>query len=225
MAIAFVQVKGTSQGAGGTSIAAAFTTNNVAGNAIIVVALWLFAGNHTATIADSLGNTYSTAVAKYGNGDANSFSQIWFASNIASGANTVTVTFSGNNAESYLIVSEYSGLATAGMFDVQSSNQAAGTALDSLSATTTQADELIFGAGGNEVSVVTITPGTNFTLRLQQGQLFSEDRIVTAIASYNATATQDNTNFWQMAMATFKGAVAAPGGPPKGSLMLAGAGL
>src|SRR5438128_8952711 len=76
------------------SVAAAFAASNVLGNSIVVVC---GAGNNgTLTVADTNSNTYISAVSV-----ANSTTfeaQIFYAVNIGSGVNTVTVTNGGATA-------------------------------------------------------------------------------------------------------------------------------
>jgi hypothetical protein len=68
--------------------------------------------------------------------------------------------------------------------------------------TTTSSNELIFGAGitGTRFS----NPGTGFVSRLINfyGNIV-EDRTVTAVGSYSATAKTTSTN-WVMQIVTFK---------------------
>jgi hypothetical protein len=89
-----------------TTLAKAFTNNNTAGNSIVVVC---GAGNNgTLTVTDSQSNTYYSAVVQ-----ANSTTfeaQIFFATGIAGGANTVTVTNGGSAASMAMQIYEVSGL-------------------------------------------------------------------------------------------------------------------
>jgi len=71
-----------------TSSSLAFTTSNRAGNFIAVV-LRVFGTGQTLTVADTRGNTYRQA-AQF-NGGTDHAGAIYYAENIGSGANTVTV--------------------------------------------------------------------------------------------------------------------------------------
>ena len=82
--------------------------------------------------------------------------------------------------------------------------------MDSGSATTTNGNDLIFGAGSSSGGVN--AAGTGFTSRLNGNGSRTEDRNVTSAGSYNATATQNGAR-WVMHMAAFKGessGIAAP---------------
>ena len=70
-----------------------FPGNNAAGNAIVVMASW-YAAPGTPTISDTRGNTYTMLPALTGGGAGNGEQTsilIWYALNIAAGANTVMI--------------------------------------------------------------------------------------------------------------------------------------
>ncbi len=181
------------------SVAVAYPGVQTAGNLNIVVAGW---GDTTAAVAsvmDSLGNSYTLAV---GPTSGTGLRQaIYYAKNIAAGANTVTVTFNQAAAFPDVRILEYSGVDTQ---DLPATAAAAGTgtAADSGSATTTMPNELIFGAGtsGNTF----MAAGTGFTRR-PTNPLFGnlvEDQVVSSAGSQSATAINNNAN-WVMQMACF----------------------
>ncbi len=71
-------------------------------------------------------------------------------------------------------------------------------------ATTTSPNELIFGA--NTVATLTASPGSGFTSRIitsPDGDI-AEDRVVSAIGTYSATASLNSAGPWVMQMVTFK---------------------
>ena len=71
--------------------------------------------------------------------------------------------------------------------------------------TTTHANNLLFGA--NTVSAVTLGPGTGYTTRTitsPDGDI-AEDRVVTSVGSYSATAPLTGGS-WVMQMVAFKAA-------------------
>ena len=88
---------------------------------------------------------------------------IYYVPNIKGGANTVTVTFNQSAASPDIRVLEYSGLNTASPLDATAVGSGNGTAASSGSASTTSANELIFGA--NTVYTGTRSAGTGFTSR------------------------------------------------------------
>ena len=77
-------------------------------------------------------------------------------------------------------------------------------AANSGSATTTSANELIFGA--NMVYTLTAAAGSGFTTRVitsPDGDI-AEDKVVTTAGSNSATATLTSSGPWVMQMVTFK---------------------
>ena len=96
---------------GADSLAASFTSENTAGN-LILVCLGAWNGGTSPTVSDNAGNTYTQIQTDTSEG---SVVTIWYAQNIVGGANTVTVAgLSGADID--LIVAEYAGLLpTAGL--------------------------------------------------------------------------------------------------------------
>lgn len=147
-----------------TTLAKAFTSNNAAGNSIIVVC---GAGNNgTLSVTDTAGNTYQSAVVQ-----ANSTTfeaQIFWASGILAGANTVTVTNGGAAASMALQIYEVSGLiAQAGsVLDQTASGTGTSAAPSVANITPATANELAFMAVavGTAAQAVSATSGTFWTL-------------------------------------------------------------
>ena len=107
-------------------------------------------------MTDSRGNTYTLAIGPTtGTGLRQS---IYYAKNIAAGSNTVTVTFNKAAAFVDVRVLEYSGLDTVNPLDKTAGAAGSGTTASSGAATTTSANELIFGAG---MTVARFTGGGN----------------------------------------------------------------
>jgi hypothetical protein len=152
-------------------------------------------------VTDSNGNTYAAATARTAWGSGWS-AQTFYAKNIAGGGNTVTATF-GTAISSFGIVyiHEYAGLDASSPLDVTSSATGTTAAMSSGSATTTHANDLLFGAGAS-AGVVT-TGGAGYTIRSTAAGNLTEDRTVTATGSYAATATQDASG-WVMQLVAFK---------------------
>ena len=122
---------------------------------------------------------------------------------MASAGNTVTATF--NTAAAYvdLRVLEYSGI------DDRPARQdcsavGTGASASSGNVTTTTAKELVFGAGTTTGAFT--SAGTGFTVRVitSPDLDIAEDRIVSAIGTYSATANQGGA--WVMQVVTFRGA-------------------
>jgi hypothetical protein len=205
MAIAFVQsnyaVPSTS-----ASVAVAFSSAQTVGNLNVVVVGWNDVTHTVSSVTDTKGNSYSLAVGPTKNGATNTLTQsIYYAPSIAAaaaGANTVTVAFSGTATAPDIRILEYSGLATSSPVDVTAAAGGSG-AVSSGSATTTSANDLIFGAC--TVTNVVSAVGSGFTQRIlttPNGDL-AEDQIVSATGSYAATATVSGGS-WAMQMVAFK---------------------
>ncbi len=194
----------------GTVNTLAFTNPNTAGNLIVVYVAW----NNTGPVAlsDSRGNTYTSVAPATAWGSTSSWrSQLFYAKNISGGANTVTATF-GTAITSFgkLLIHEYSGLDRSNPLDASATSTGTASAMNSGSATTTNGSDLIFGAGSSSSGVN--AAGTGFTSRLNGNGSRTEDRNVTSVGSYSATATQNGAT-WVMHMAAFRGessGVAAP---------------
>jgi len=183
-----------------SSLAAAYPLAQTAGNLNVVSVMWGDTTRTVSSVTDSKGNSYALAV---GPSKATGLtSAIYYAKNIASGTNTVTVTFNGTASYPNLNMLEYSGLDTASPLDVSAAATGSGTTANSGSATTTSANELIIGAG-NPSSAFN-SAGSGFSSRVinPYGGI-SEDKIVTSTGSYNATATL-TSGTWVMQMAAFR---------------------
>ncbi len=181
-----------------------FTAAQTVGDLDVVVIGW---NNSTATVSgvtDSRGNTYALAVGPTIQAPVASQS-IYYAKNIAAaaaGANSVTVTFSGAAAFPDIRILEYKGADLNNPVDVTAANSGNSGTSNSGTATTTNATDLIFGA--NLVQTTTTGPGSGFTRRLltSDGDI-AEDRMVTAVGSYSATAPLSSGQ-WIMQMVAFR---------------------
>jgi hypothetical protein len=208
--IAFVQVKAATPQTGSTSVAVAYPAAQTAGNLNIVAVGWNDTTSTVTNVADSRGNAYTLAIGPTsGTGLRQS---IYYARNIAAGTNTVTVTFSAAAAFADVRILEYSGLDTVNPLDKTAGAVGSGTTASSGAATTTSANELIFGAG---MTVARFTAaGTGFVSRIitNPDADIAEDQAVTATGSYSATAPNSSSN-WVMQMATFKASGQGGGNP------------
>src|ERR1019366_8306786 len=171
------------------------------GNLNVVVEGWNDTTSSVQSVKDSAGNTYSLAIGPTsGTGVRQS---IYYAANIVGGSNTVTVTF--NQAAVYpdIRILEYRGVTT---LDVTAGANGTVTAASSGAATTTVANELIFGA--NTVATGNTSAGTGFTSRIitNPDRDLAEDKIVTTAGG--TAVTISGTNFAAGATVTF-GAAAA----------------
>src|SRR5882724_4951247 len=177
-----------------------------------------WAGTTTASVSavtDSQGNVYRLAIGPtrtYGIGAGSASQSIYYANNIvaaAAGTNTVTATLTTSANGTDVRIAEYSGLDPTNPFDVAVGTDGIGTALNSSSVTTTNATDLLVGA--TILYSATSDDGTGYTQRLFTANYDTlEDRVVTSVGSYQATAAQDVSGYWVMQMAAFK--AAATGG-------------
>ena len=199
--IGFVQEnQSTPDGCGSCSATTiSFTANNTAGN-LIVVALDYDDAVGLTSVTDTKGNVYVRAGTEVHQGVGHWFADVYYAKNIASGANSVTVKLSGAASFMEVYIHEYSGLDTALPLDATASAIGNSGSDDSGPATTNFANELVFGFGTSS-----LTAGPGFTARSAglSDQSITEDRIVSAIGTYDATASFNGSN-WSMLMATFR---------------------
>jgi hypothetical protein len=128
---------------------------------------------------------------------------IYYAKNIGGGNNTVTVTF--NQVASYpdVRVLEYSGADQKNPLDVTAAASGTGLSGNSGPATTTSANELIFGAG--MTFDIYNAAGSGFTnwVITNFGDI-AEDKDVTSTGSYSASAGMRSSAAWVMQLATFR---------------------
>jgi glucose/arabinose dehydrogenase/PKD repeat protein len=194
----FVQVR-AKEIKSGTTNSLAFNSANTAGNLIVVYAIWSNTGS--ATVSDSRGNSYATAAART-TWSGTSSVQVFYARNVAAGANTVTVTHAtAVNSYSVIYIHEYSGIDKVDPVDVTRSANGTGSTMNSGSLTTTNAADLLFAAGASSASITAGSAG--YTTRSTAFGNRTQDQRVTAPGSYNATATQSGAA-WAMQLVAFK---------------------
>ena len=200
-AVSFVQVNYKTSNPSGSSLAVAYPSAQTAGNLNIVVVGWNDTTSTVSSVTDSRGNTYTRAVGPTA-GTALSQS-IYYAKNIAAGSNTVTVVFNTTAAYPDVRVLEYSGADLTNPLDVTARASGTGLTGNSGAATTTSANELVFGAG--MTFDIYNAAGSGFTNRVitNFGDI-AEDRSVTAAGSYSATGAMRASAPWVMQMATFR---------------------
>jgi uncharacterized repeat protein (TIGR01451 family) len=199
--IDFVQAKSATPQSPSQLVSVTYPAQQTAGNLNIVVVGWNDTTATVMSVTDSKLDAYALAIGPTtGTGLRQS---IYYAKSIAGGSNTVTVKFSQAATFVDVRVLEYSGLNTTNPLDVMAGASGHGTSASSGSATTTSANELIFGAG--MTSGVFSGAGSGFTTRIitsPDGDI-AEDKTVTSTGSNSATASGDNSN-WVMQMATFR---------------------
>jgi Bacterial Ig domain len=200
----------------GTVNSLAFDSPNTAGNLIVVYLAWT--NENAVSVEDTNGNVYSSVDLErtpWGPTSDRS-SQVFYAKNIAGGANTVRATFATaitSRGWADMYIHEYSGIDKVNPLDVSHVGTGMAAAMTSGPATTTNANDLIFGAGAS--AGIVNQAGTDFTSRSSRFGNRTEDRNVTAAGPYETTATQDgDVNPWVMHMVAFKVDASAPDTTP-----------
>src|SRR5581483_1647463 len=120
--------------------AAAFGSGNTSGN-LIVAFVRMSGTSQTVSVSDSVGNVYADAVSQAQTGDGHQV-HIFYAANVAGGANTVTASFSGTNNHPWLAVYEYSGVSA--LDQTAAAQGASAFASTGATANTSSANELLF---------------------------------------------------------------------------------
>ena len=194
----FVQVT-QNQISNGTSVSVPFSAPTKSGNTIVAYVIW----NNTGSVAltDSLGDTFVGVgtPTPWGNGNS---AQVFYASNIAGGADTVTVAFrSAVSQFGVLYIHEYAGISAVNPVDFTVAASGSSSTLNSGTGNTTTANDLIFAAGVSDNTVT--AAGSGFISRDLVFGNITEDRIATAIGAYSATATHKG-KAWGIQMVAFK---------------------
>ncbi|MGH3515413.1 MAG: IPT/TIG domain-containing protein, partial [Pseudonocardiaceae bacterium] len=209
--IAFVQVNAATPQTPTGAVVLGYLAAQTAGNLNVVAVGWNDTTSTVSSVSDSRGNTYAQAgTTVTGSGLRQA---IYYAKNIATGSNTVTVAF--NQAAAYVDVRilEYNGLDTSSPLDVTAGAAGSSISPNSGAATTTTANELIFGAGMTGDGYA--SAGSGFTSRIitpQSGDI-AEDAVVSSTGSNSAAAPLKKSSTWIMQMATFRAGGQGGGNP------------
>ncbi len=203
---AFVQQNSATPQTTENSVTVTYSAAQTAGDTNIVAIGWNSASSSVSSVTDSEGNSYQAAVPLLA---GSSLSQIiYYAANIkaaGAGRNVVTVEFSASVPYADIRALEYSGLATASPFDAGASASGNSATANSGSVRTTNANDLIFGAGMTETTFQAAGAGfTNRVITAQDGDI-AEDEMVSTTGSYAATAPL-MAGEWLMQIAAFKAA-------------------
>jgi Abnormal spindle-like microcephaly-assoc'd, ASPM-SPD-2-Hydin len=190
----------------------AFGANNAAGNFIAVVIQGGQAGE-AFSVTDSQGNTYQQAIQTNENPTGETIA-IYYAMNIAGGANTVAL-FQPLLGSFRFAILEYSGVAKSNALDVAAAAQGSSASPNSGSVTTTASGDLLVGgiltAGGESY-----TPGSGYVIAESQPaesatNVIAEYQTRATAGSSAASASLGSTDFWAAVLAAFK--PAGSGGP------------
>jgi hypothetical protein len=179
-----------------------FNSPNTEGNLIVAQVNW-DSGN-LSSVTDAASNTYTAATEVTVSPDG-SRQQIWYAKNIAGGANQVMASFSGSRSLSGLVVHEYSGADRQSPLDRSVSRAGTGYVADSGDVTISTADQLLYaGVQGDDGRPMSYTEG--YTVRPMDGGMDCADRVVSAQGSYRVQARMPMNSGWILQFVTFKAA-------------------
>ncbi len=192
---------------GKRSVSSAFPSGNAAGN-LTVAFVRMSSTTQSVAVTDTAGNLYQDAVMQVQTADGHQV-HVFYAANVAGGANTVTATFSATNNHPWLAIFEYSGLRATNPLDRTAHAQGSGgTPTSGPTATTTSASELVFAATGLPATAYkgTVTAGVGYTLQQQDtgnSRAATETATVTATGSYAGTFSLSASTNWTAVVATF----------------------
>jgi hypothetical protein len=197
-----------------TSSTLAFNSNNAAGNWIAVV---IRAGKtgQLFTVTDSRQNTYRKAIQFNETIDSTTLS-IFYAENIAGGANTITVSDTISGTMRFAIF-EYSGVAMANSLDGAGvASQGTGASPNSGIVITTASGDLVL-AGISTANPANFTAGSGYFPRdfvpaEPNTKLLVEDRIQSVAGNISANASLGASDNWGAVAAAFKSGATVP--PP-----------
>jgi hypothetical protein len=180
----FVQANTNNDSATSSTISQSFASNNTAGNFIAVSVTWESSSASSFSCSDSRGNSYSVADSLWDSVNVQSVGMC-YAPNIASGSNTVTVSFGTGRPWREIHIMEYSGVATTSPLDATSKNNGSATSssngTSSGTATASQDNSLVVGIAANVGGAGSFSAGTGFTQRAStQLPMMSESRVVNA---------------------------------------------
>ena len=220
----FVQSNSTVPQTPQTKVTLAYPAAQSAGNFNVVIVGWNDASAQVSSLTDSKGNLYHLAVGPTVLTGSAPFSQaVYYAKNISAaiaGANTVTLSFNSAAVCPDIRILEYSGVDPLNPLDVSAGATGNSATSNSGAVITTNAMDLLVGA--NMVWTQTTGPGSGFTQRLitnPDGDI-AQDRVVTALGSYSASAPLTSAGPWMMHIVAFRAAGSpAPTPTPTSNLL------
>ena len=184
------------------STSAAFASSTASGDAIVVAASWRGNTSAVASVADTLGSSFTNVLGPVASADGQTVGEIWYAAGINAGSDSVTALLSGSAPSLTLDAFEYSHFTSSALDTAAWSTSSSAKFLDSGYASTSASNELIFGFG-----LTSSTPwaaGSGFTSRLTTSTSMAEDGLVFRAGSYDTTMAQTASTSWLMMMAAFK---------------------
>ena len=210
---------------GATSTIGASLPSPVKAGDTLVVALSFGASSDIVTgCSDSLHNTFAEAGKSF-NTTERLGTDVWYAANIAAGTDAITCTFSTPSAYNDIAVNEYSGLAASTPVDVTVSNHTESTVSANWttgSVTTHAPGELIFAVFQGNSQGQTLTPGSGFTKRVDNGSIANfttMDAVQASAGSIAATALSAKADQQSNVVVAFKPAGTSSPTPPTVSII------
>src|SRR5262249_11414395 len=152
-----------------------------AGALNVVVVGWSGPGTQVQSVTDAKGNVYQLAVGPTTRPEVGNQS-IYYASNVgttATGANSVTVTFTSPAFLAELRIIEYCGIEPTNVVDATGVGTGSGSAAGSSPATTTFKNDLLFGAVWASFAATTPTGGLTARLTTTSGTLLEDATVNT----------------------------------------------
>jgi len=163
------------------------------------------------------GATWTRAVSKF-NGSYMTV-EIWYALNVSSASQSITVNLSGSPGWAVADICEYSGILTSSALDVVASNSGSGYTTDTGSTITTSQGIELWVGGTDEYAVSQSNPTHGFVVldgTLNRDSLAYLENIVTSTGTANSGTSTTLSGAWSGAIATFKGIT----GPPPGDFSI-----
>jgi sugar lactone lactonase YvrE len=189
---------------GGTGLTTSAITPS-ASNALIMIAGTVGLGTNALTVSD--GTNMWQRASSVANGTSASV-EVWYAMNVAGSSVTPQITWSGNGSVGVTLM-EWAGLATSSMLDVGGSGTTgSSTSLSTSTVSTSNATDLIIGAGGANASQWESAPLSNMfdsagTYPFYYGT-YGASQIVSATGSYSTTFHLYAAQAWAGVAAAFK---------------------
>ncbi len=204
--LAFVQTAAATPQSNQATVNVTFPNAQAAGDANVVAVGWNSATATVNSVVDSKGNSYQLAApVTRGSGLSQAVYYTVGIGSAPAAGNTVTVTFSAAVPFADVRIAEYAGIDPSNPVDKTASAAGSGATANSGNVITTNAKDLLVGAGMTTDSFR--AAGTGYTSRIitTPDADILEDRIVAATGTYSATASQGSAP-WVMQLVAFRGA-------------------
>lgn len=199
-----------------------------AGDTLIVTVEYETGTGSISSVSDSSSNTYTVDATGRFNGSGNktaiSICSAYMTTALSSG-DTITINFAASYNHKAAWVTEFSGLASSSFVDQTANNNGtnANTVDSGTTATTTQADELLFASFGvattGSQTLVPESSPISYTALSSKVYGGSEYAIVSSTGTYNATGDFNSANHWAGAIVTYKQAASSCSSPTTEDLM------